>query len=293
MTHSWKEAEKVFEGKVEHDEKGEGKIPLRALAKAGVYRLTYETKDSFGVPFEASRDFLVSGEEGGIHLPILLVAENPLRKVGETARFLVQSGLIDQPIELEVYRAGKRIQRKQLVSGQGGGLLEIPVTNSDRGGFTVVASGLRDHQALRSEASVEVPWSDRELKVEFSTFRDKLRPGQKETFRISVKNEKGNALEKGGAEVLAYMYDRSLDLFGEHAYPSVLPLYPSRQGAPAHAFSLGQAQSWTITSTLPGGSSAPPLNPDMLNVYPNYGIGGPGSRGFGRRSGSAWPWNAN
>src|SRR5262249_38323222 len=157
--------------------------------------------DSFGATFEASRDILVGDGSGagGPNLPILLVAENPTRKVGEKARFFVHSGLKDQPLVFEIYRAGKRVSRKLITSGEGTGVVEIPVGNAERGGFTATLSGLRDHQAMQAEASVSVPWSDRELKVEFSTFRDKLRPGQQETFRISVKSDKGTALEKGGA----------------------------------------------------------------------------------------------
>ncbi|MGZ3740556.1 MAG: alpha-2-macroglobulin family protein [Bdellovibrionota bacterium] len=283
VVHAWKEGEKVAEGDLEHDAKGEASIPFHVPGKAGVYRLNYSAKDSFGAPVEAQRDFLVAGKEGGANLPLVLVAEDPQRKVGETARILVHSGLSNQPIEVEVYRSGKRVLRKEISSGNS--LLEIPVTEADRGGFSVVASGLRDHQALRAETQVQVPWSDRELKLEFSTFRDQLRPGQKETFRITVKNYKGVPMEKGSAEVLAYMFDRSLDLFGPHSYPQVASNYPSRIGAPSTFFSLGQAQAWTLTATLPSGVSSPILNGDSISYYPSYGVGGPGGRGgrFGNR----------
>lgn len=276
VTRAWKEAEVIGEGKVTHDAKGEGQIPLRALAKGGVYRVTYETKDSFGVPFEASRDFLVSGE-GGIELPLVLVSERPSTMVGGTAHFLISSGLRAQPFTVEVYRGGKREVRKSFV----GGVFDVPVTRAHRGGFTVVASALRDHQVLHAEASQNVPWNDRQLKVEFSTFRDKLRPGQKEIFRISVKSDSGQALEQGGAEVLAYMYDRSLDLFAPHVYPSVATLYPSREGAPSEGYSLGQAQTWDLVASLRPALNAPSLAPDQISFYPAYGVGGPGRRGGG------------
>ena len=148
------EAETVGEGKVQHDAKGEGRISFTAPAKAGVYRISYATKDSFGAPFEASRDFLVGGGAGAPAIPLVLVPEAPSRKVGETARFLVASGLSGLPITVEIFRGGKRESKKQFT----GGVLELPVTAADRGGFTVVASAVRDHQALRMEANESVPW---------------------------------------------------------------------------------------------------------------------------------------
>ena len=47
---------------------------------------------------------------------------------------------------------------------------------------------------------------------------------------MTVKGPKGAPLENAAAELLAYMYDRSLDLFAPHSPPSVLALYPNRTG---------------------------------------------------------------
>ena len=277
----WKAAEKIAEGSVAHDEKGAGRINLKALARSGVYRLTYRTKDSFGAAFKASREFVVAATKPEIPLPLLLLPERGTVKVGETARFLVHSGLAAQPVAFEVFLAGKRVSRKVIEAGKGGALIEVPVSAEHRGGFTVVASGVRDFQSLRSESNVSVPWSDRELKVEFSTFRDKIRPGAKETFRVTVKSEKGNPLAAGAAEVLAYMYDRSLDLFAPHSYPEILSLYPGRTGAPGESLSLGVSHALNLHHSLPSGPSRPHFVSDTLEFYPSYGVGGPGGRGRG------------
>lgn len=276
VTHLWKEAETVSEGALSHDAKGEAVIHVPAITKPGVYRVSYDTKDSFGATFEVSRDFLVAGS--GVNLPVVAVAEHPSRKVGETATFFVHSGLSEQPLELEVYRAGQRVLKRAAE----GDFFELPVTHGDRGGFSLLVTGLRDHQVLSAQTDEVVPWSDRALKVEFSTFRDKFRPGEKENFKITVKSDSGAALEKGGAEVLAYMYDRSLDFFGPHTYPEVLPLYPTRTGAILSSYSLGIAGNYTLFSNLPGGPATPYFSGDRLSVYSNYGIGGLGTRkGYG------------
>lgn len=53
------------------------------------------------------------------------------------------------------------------------------------------------------------------LRVETVTFRDKLQPGQKEKWSMKIQ---GNDNEKINAEVLANMYDKSLDQFAVNSY---------------------------------------------------------------------------
>lgn len=56
---------------------------------------------------------------------------------------------------------------------------------------------------------------NRNLKLSWNTFRDHLQPGQKETWVLSVKDPDGNAW-KSGAEMMATMYDASLDEIRSH-----------------------------------------------------------------------------
>lgn len=54
-----------------------------------------------------------------------------------------------------------------------------------------------------------------DLKIETVTFRDKLQPGQKEKWTIKIS---GTDKEKINAEVLANMYDKSLDQFASNSW---------------------------------------------------------------------------
>src|SRR6202008_3882684 len=57
---------------------------------------------------------------------------------------------------------------------------------------------------------ITVPYTNKELDITFETFRNKLLPGQQEEWKMIIKNKKG---EKETAELLATMYDASLDAF--------------------------------------------------------------------------------
>src|SRR5262249_24919935 len=154
-----------------------------------------------------------------------------------------------------------------------------PIRASDRGGFGVALWAERDHQVMRFNQPLFVPWDDKELQLSFSTFRDKLRPGGKESWRITVKGHDGKAAEAGTAELLAYMYDRSLDAFADHSPPSSLSLYPYRAGVAWTQATVGQAQiRWVSNETLAEIPEAPAFHGDQLRFFDDYGIGGPGAR---------------
>jgi uncharacterized protein YfaS (alpha-2-macroglobulin family) len=278
----WPEGEQVTSGNLTHSHDGKSEIHLKPLDKGGVYQIQYETKDSFGAKYVMTRIFMVAAPQAQMAIPLYLQAQSAVVEVGNKAKFFLYSGLAKQHLTVDIYRGRRLLNRKNFVVGQDSPYFEIPVTMEDRGGFTVVAYGLKDHQHLRQEFNIQVPWTDRTLQMEWSTFRDQIRPGTKETVRVSVKDSKGRPLENGGAEVLAYMYDRSLDIFGHHNYPQPISLYPYRMGAPGPQLSLGTQSGWHVTGNFTSPRGSPSLHGDHLIFYDNYGIGGPGRRGHGR-----------
>ncbi len=276
----WDDGKERRRGKVEHGDDGEAKIPLAGLP-AGAYRLRYTTTDDFGAEYETASELVVVAEGvTPLALPSVLMAERPSVTVGEKARFFVHSGLEAQDMLLEIFRDGRRVERRELRSGKDGGIVEIAVGDEHRGGFGVALTSLRDHQLMRATATVFVPWDDRELTVEFATFRDRLRPGDRETWRVVVKGADSSTVDRGAAELLAYMYDRSLDIFAPHRPPDPRSLYPRRTAVAPVASNLGTAQrAWTLSHNFVTLPDYPRFNPDRLKFFDGYGIGGPGRRG--------------
>ena len=272
----WIEGAERGRGDITHDEKGLARVTLPALP-SGAYRIDYQTTDEFGSTCQASVEFIVAGPHTNLALPAVLIAEKESEFVGGAAHFLALSGLAAQPYFFEVWRGGRIAERHRLVSGNDAALIDIPIREEDRGGLTVRLIALRDHQLMKLDSTVSVPFDNKELKLEFSSFRDKLRPGSKETWRVTVKGSAGANLETGTAELLAYMYDRSLDIFARHNPPSPLNLYWGR-GLPAgFESSLGMRPGLLIAGNLFEAPPYPILSPDRLKFYDNYGIGGPGN----------------
>ncbi|MBM3306182.1 MAG: hypothetical protein FJY79_09640, partial [Candidatus Aminicenantes bacterium] len=278
----WKDGAPAAKGAVEHDIRGQAALTVPPL-EPGAYRLIYETKDDFGALCRESREFLVTAATGApaaLALPLVLSAEQASVTVGKTARFLVHGGWAGQPLLLETFKGGELQGRRWLEAGKDGGTLEVPVTEHHRGGFSVQVTALRDHQAMTAQADVFVPWDNKELDISFTSFRDKLAPGGRETWRVTVKTPGGRPAAQGAAELLAYMYDRSLDLFAPHRPPRLGGLYPTRTGAASWDATLGLApQAFTDGSEWVSLPSYPEFNADGLLSLGGYGIGGPGGRG--------------
>ncbi|MFB3906168.1 MAG: alpha-2-macroglobulin [Acidobacteriota bacterium] len=274
--HSWADGPEKAHGELAHDAKGHASVRFERL-EPGPYRLYYKTTDAFGVPFETFSELVVTGPNTSLALPALFMTENTSCKVGETARFLALSGLPGQPMFFEVYKDTRLIERRALVSGRDRTMIELPVTEADRGGFGVRLVTVVDHQLIEFHRMVSVPWDNKELKVEFSTFRDKLRPGGQETWKLTVKNPSGQEVGTKAAEVLAYMYDRSLEVFEPHNPPSLRGLWPYRAQLAGLSCTLGLAPGQVIwdQQSLP---DYPTLREDELLLFSGYGIGGPGGR---------------
>jgi uncharacterized protein YfaS (alpha-2-macroglobulin family) len=285
MMRLWKDGAEISHGELSHNAKGEASVEVSGLP-AGAYRLHYRTVDDFGEVFEMPVEFLIGGRKTPIALPVVLAVESTSVPVGGTARILVTSGLPEQTLFFDFYSAGRRIERRELSAGRSSALIEIPIEEKDRGGFAVKLSAMRDHQWMSLTQSVFVPWDDKELKVSFSTFRDKLRPAARETWKVKVEAPKGSKAEQAAAELLAYMYDRSLDAFVPHYPPNPISIYPIRTAADWSRPNIGESWFQQVREKFPDLPIYPLLRPDFLKFYSGYAIGGPGRRGFMAFSGN-------
>ena len=62
---------------------------------------------------------------------------------------------------------------------------------------------------------IERPLPDKQLKLQWQTFRDRLTPGQQEEWTLTVKNPDGTPAD---AQLMATLYDKSLDQITRHTW---------------------------------------------------------------------------
>jgi uncharacterized protein YfaS (alpha-2-macroglobulin family) len=75
-------------------------------------------------------------------------------------------------------------------------------------GFAVQFTMVHQGAVYNSMQQVQIVDPQKELNIRFLTFRDKLQPGEKESWKLQISNNKG---EKQMAEMVATLYDASLD----------------------------------------------------------------------------------
>ena len=119
---------------------------------------------------------------------------------------------------------------------------EFSVTEADRGGFGISDIFVKDNRLYKNTHIVQVPWTNKNLTIQYASFRDKTLPGSEEQWQIKIS---GYKTDKVAAEVLAGMYDASLDQFKMQEwskpdlYPNYAPLAPWQD---AGNFSMVQSQ---------------------------------------------------
>ncbi|HOY07485.1 MAG TPA: MG2 domain-containing protein [Saprospiraceae bacterium] len=155
---------------------------------------------------------------------------------------------------------------------KGGGKTEMPVTEADRGGFAVHWFAVYNNRVYGpTYLNINVPWSNKDLQISYETFRDKLSPGQKEEWRLKISGPKK---DKVAAEMVAAMYDASLDQFAPHSWERIaFPFHNVKLSLSANYFAArsGESHQSGIESYPVQGRGYPQLNWWGFPMWAAYG----------------------
>ena len=137
---------------------------------------------------------------------------------------------------VEVLRDGKTLSGGWTDAGRTQWPVKVPVTEDLRGGFTIRAWIVHDGRLWQTERVVDVPWSDRRLEVTWERFTRRVEPGAQVVWRArvrSVDDPLAGPARGMPAEVVATLYDRSLDALAPHPWPDGLAALLRRESSPA------------------------------------------------------------
>jgi len=196
-----------------------GKTQVTVPLKAGIYRASLETKDRFGKTVTARRTVQVINPQErhyGVKLPNLFTASKWSVEPGEKFSALWGTGYDTGRAFVELECDGKPLKSYWTGADRTQELVELPVTEKMRGGVTLRVTYVRENRAYLNERIVDVPWSNKQLTVKWENFRSKLTPGQKEIWTAVVT---GPDAKRTAAEMVATLYDASLDQFLPHNWP--------------------------------------------------------------------------
>lgn len=243
--------------------------------------MEYVTRDRFGKEAKARHDFLVLGKGFKLNLPLVVLPEKNSYQVGEKVKLLVHSGLASQAMNFFIGQDSVKSLREVRRVGNRGSLHEFSLGPEWRGGFFVEAGFVHDFQSVSQTLNVYIPWENKQLQVEYERIRKKMEPGSKEKWVVKVHAPgKKGAIEAG--ELLAYMYDRSLEAFAPHSPPSILGHFPGKSyNSFPLSYHLYRAPGFSLWGNGWYYGNPVSFHGDYLKEFASYGIGGLGSRGGG------------
>lgn len=199
---------------------GAGKAKLAVKLPAGLYRIVLETKDRFGKKVTSRLPVHVidpSSKTLTARIPHHVAARSWSVEPGQDFVAIWGSGYDRARAFVEVEHRRKVIQAYWTEAGATQQPLRMPVAESHRGGFTVRITMVRENRGYITQQRVDVPWSNKELRVRWEHFVSKLEPAQKETWTATIS---GPDAQQAVAEMVAALYDESLDAFRPHDWPT-------------------------------------------------------------------------
>lgn len=241
---NWEKGKAVFE--TNFDTEKYKSVVLKRTKKwdSGTYIMVLESEDKFGQSVkDQAFTYLFSDADKTLadHKLFDISLDKTEYNSGETAVLTFGSSAKDVSITIEIEKDGKLIQTEIYQLNNSKKTIQLPIAKSDVGGFVVHYSFSAFNDFIAGSVTINVPYPKTDLEIEISTFRDKLQPGQDETWQYKIKGPKG---DKVASEVLASMYDASLDEFKPHSWnfnPIYRPNYSVR-------FYKNSNQSYGISS---------------------------------------------
>lgn len=190
--------------------------------RQGKYMVEAITKDKYGVEVKEIKYFTLfdgtllkessaSIKEPAIPLPTIdwFVPIKTTVEPNETAKLLAGSS---EKINVlyEIEHQGEIIRKEWLNLSEGQHVLSIPIKEEHRGNLGVHYTFIKNNRLYNHSEIITVPYTNKQLDISFETFRNKLLPGAKEEWKLLIKGKSG---DKVAAEMLATLYDASLDAF--------------------------------------------------------------------------------
>ena len=129
---------------------------------------------------------------------------------GEKASFVAGTSEPAVRVLYELELDGTLVSSQWITLNKEQRLFEVPIKEEYRGNLAVHYTFIKDNRLSAENYMISVPYSNKELDISFATFRDKLQPGANEEWKIVVKGKKA---DKVAAEMVATLYDASLDEF--------------------------------------------------------------------------------
>lgn len=135
----------------------------------------------------------------------------------------IASSLNDVTAFYDVIANGKLVESRQIALSNSAEKLVYDYKEEYNDGISIVLGFMKDGELYKENITIKKALPNKTLKYKWTSFRDRLRPNQKEEWRLQICEPDGTPAK---ISALATIYDASLDKFAKNYWYS--PIYLSR-----------------------------------------------------------------
>jgi len=223
---TWAIGEALMTEQVSTD-KATGKHVATAKLPAGIYKAVFEIPAAGDVPAVKAEQLIEVidpvAERYGVKRAFVMKPQQHEIEPGSEFSAVVGTGYGRGRAYIEISQSGKTLERFWTTAGRTQWPVSMKVGDEHRGGFTVRAWMVRDGRLHVETQTVDVPWTNKKLSIAWERFTRRLEPGAKEVWRAKIASATdpmaGPAVPVV-AEMVATLYDQSLDALDPHQWPT-------------------------------------------------------------------------
>ncbi|WP_417201386.1 MG2 domain-containing protein [Bizionia sp.] len=215
---NWKKGTLVYQSTFDTGSTDEIYFEIGKLWKTGKYSVILESKDPYNQTVKDEQHFSLFDPKSK------KVTDNELFSIHTDKSFYNPN----ESIELKLASASKDLTVTLMVEAKGipskiytihlnnnTKTLKIPIENRELSSLNINYHFVNYNAFTKNKLRIPIVKQQSSLTLQTTSFRDKLKPGQTETWSFSLKNDTNDGV---AAEILASMYDASLDDFKEHQW---------------------------------------------------------------------------
>ncbi|MBF0362703.1 MAG: hypothetical protein HQK49_16910 [Oligoflexia bacterium] len=235
---NWKIAKEVFNSLYQtNEETGTTNISLNL--SAGAYRAILKTVDKYNNDTQEELNFIVipnNNESFNIPVPSIMKVKNTTVNVGESLEAFWASGYTNPDVQAYV----TIIKNSQILksywtnhnrdnSNSNSHFIIFDVNEKHLGGFTLQVHFVHQNQLYVHTQFINVPRKSKDLQLKWESFRSKIKPNENQTWSLKIT---GANAGPASSELLATLYDQSLDSIKSHSFSDFKFLFENDVVAP-------------------------------------------------------------
>ncbi len=228
--HSWKieKSVDIIDFDTHEKEKYTLALPI------GEYKFVLDFDDPSGKKIHLeSYSSIFSETKNPANTLLMVETDRESYKTPAGANIRWHSSIPDLNVYYSLWKRNRKRFGKNWLKLSNSDKITIKLLEEHKGGVIVENIFVYDNRFYNDTKTINIPWSEKELKFEYLSFRSKLYPGHDEEWHIKIKGENNDKIM---GEILASIYDESLDKIYKQdwakaiGYPSVNCNYSKSYG---------------------------------------------------------------